>query len=745
MQSLRRSLQNKNSNGGLGRTAAGLAPPRKVIKALYDYSSSQPEELSFQKGDFYHVIGNEDDEDWYEACNPITGARGFVPVAYFQVLEKSQRNSGGNSGEENNGPLDNQPQQQQQYQHHQEPHGSNGGGHYHQQQQQQQQQHSYQQQQQQQHYQQQQQPFGSPASSKVSTPGAGAAASPATPSGTLPKCAPLYGIVLFDFAAERPDELDAKVGDAILVIAQSNEEWYVAKPIGRLGGPGLIPASFIEIRDMASNKPIDVQEHLRKTGTAIPRVDEWKKQALEYKNNSIPLGRLDPNDALHQHQQRQQHPHPQQQQPQQQQQLSPPPQQPQQYQDPSGQYSQPHIPMNQYPGNQPMHPQQFQQLHQQQQSQGPTLQQLKNKMSRDLKSSAPARDPALRRLPSQEDIHRRTPIREEPPGSRTPNASYSASGRMEDNMQDSGYGHDQHQHQHPTHPNQLVQASVESFHHEEDQYWYSVRVELASGAVRHLYRLYEDFYNFHIALLEEFPVESGRVGDQSRRILPYMPIPLNVVTDSVSAARRTDLDNYVKSLVTMPQRICSHPLVETFFSVKEGDTETPPGAGSSSSSRDRDTVSSTASVSSPAMGRERAASSASRASPSGGPRAVFQSRSQGPGSFRSYTDDPPSANGSPSMRSQSTFASTTPGGSERAGSEENIKLKISFQDDIMAMRIPVSVSFRTLQQKVFERLRVDHRELSCRDAAGEFTPIRSDADWREAADRSGGKLMIYVD
>ena len=47
----------------------------------------------------------------------------------------------------------------------------------------------------------------------------------------------VYGIVQYDFNAERPDELEAKAGEAIIVIAQSNPEWFVAKPIGRLGAP----------------------------------------------------------------------------------------------------------------------------------------------------------------------------------------------------------------------------------------------------------------------------------------------------------------------------------------------------------------------------------------------------------------------------------------------------------------------------------------------------------------------------
>jgi bud emergence protein 1 len=102
----------------------------------------------------------------------------------------------------------------------------------------------------------------------------------------------VYGVVIYDFKAERPDELDAKEGEAIIVIAQSNPEWFVAKPITRLGGPGLIPVSFIEIRDMTTGQPVpDPLEAVQKAG--VPKVEEWKKMAAEYKNGSIPLGKLD--------------------------------------------------------------------------------------------------------------------------------------------------------------------------------------------------------------------------------------------------------------------------------------------------------------------------------------------------------------------------------------------------------------------------------------------------------------------
>ena len=106
----------------------------------------------------------------------------------------------------------------------------------------------------------------------------------------------VYGIVMYDFKAERPDELEAKEGEAIIVIAQSNPEWFVAKPITRLGGPGLIPVSFIEIRDMTTGQAVpDAQAAV--TAAGVPKVEEWKKMAADYKNGSIPLGKLETNSG----------------------------------------------------------------------------------------------------------------------------------------------------------------------------------------------------------------------------------------------------------------------------------------------------------------------------------------------------------------------------------------------------------------------------------------------------------------
>jgi bud emergence protein 1 len=210
----------------------------QVIKALFDYEAQSQQELSFIKGDFFHVIDREDDTDWYEACNPATGARGLVPVTFFQVLARTagRDSAGSTTSSASTKVIDND--------------SDRSGG-------------------------------ANPNSSTARySKGIG------KNSGAM-----VYGVVMYDFAAERPDELEAKAGEAIIVIAQSNPEWFVAKPIGRLGGPGLIPVSFIEIRDMTTGQAVpDAHEAVQRAG--VPKVEEWKKMAADYKNSSITLGKF---------------------------------------------------------------------------------------------------------------------------------------------------------------------------------------------------------------------------------------------------------------------------------------------------------------------------------------------------------------------------------------------------------------------------------------------------------------------
>lgn len=211
----------------------------QVIKAIERYVPVSDQELGFEKGDFFHVIANENDTEWYEACNPASGARGFVPVPFFQVLGKNERDSQDSTSG------------------HFERHPDSGYS--------------------------------------DRTPMAAHRTSTSTTGG--PRVGnPLYGVVLYDFNAERGDELQASQGEDIIVIAQSNDEWFVAKPIGRLGGPGLIPVDFVEIRDMVTGAAVeDTKAAIARAG--VPKVEEWKKMAAEYKNSSIALGHFEFEDG----------------------------------------------------------------------------------------------------------------------------------------------------------------------------------------------------------------------------------------------------------------------------------------------------------------------------------------------------------------------------------------------------------------------------------------------------------------
>ena len=73
----------------LSRAAISLPPPTRVIRSTSRYRSQAPHQLSFEKGDFFHVLRDVDNQGlWYEAHNPVTGARGLVPRSMFEEFSK---------------------------------------------------------------------------------------------------------------------------------------------------------------------------------------------------------------------------------------------------------------------------------------------------------------------------------------------------------------------------------------------------------------------------------------------------------------------------------------------------------------------------------------------------------------------------------------------------------------------------------------------------------------------------------
>ncbi|CAH1762609.1 8792_t:CDS:2 [Entrophospora sp. SA101] len=530
-----------------------ILPPKKVIKALYDYEAQAPHELSFSKGDFFHVIGNENDPNWYEACNPATNVQGFAPVSYFQILEKSNRMS--------------------------EDKGSTA------------------------------------IIQDINKPG------------TKPQ--PLYGIVLYDFFAERPDELDAKAGEPIIVIAQSNHEWFVAKPIGRLGGPGLIPVSFIEIRDHATGKAVEnVQELMDKS--IVPKVEEWKKMTKDYQANSISLGRLD------------------------------------------------------FPKLAPYN--------------------MDNSNSDDDNNR---KSDSSSTLPT-------SPIRQRED---TPSVY---SNRKDNNAND-----------------EMVSASIESFHFENGKYWFLIRVELSSRRFRILYRIYEDFYDFQIALLNKYPEEAGRTG--KKRILPFMPGPLTYVDDRITQQRRNDLDIYVKELITLPPKILKDPLLDQLFGIKKGDIETrndprqPDAAadvkGSPLTDADNSPIDPIVPISSSSYTHNNSDSQTSL------PLTAINYKSlQSPSKHHHNSNSSTYSNINFGINNTNSLSSST-----------LMKIKILYKDDLIAIRVPSNITYVQLREKLNERLGEHVMTLTYKDDnTGHVQKLDGDDDLNHAI-VTCPKLMIFVE
>lgn len=200
-----------------------LKLPKKVIKALYDYSPQGPGELGFQKGDFFHVMDNDDQAEWYDATNPATNLRGMVPLLHFEVFGRTR------GGPENGHNIEQ----------------------------------------------------GNPINAKLHH--------------VAPRAAlqTLYGVTLYEFKAERADELDVQPGENLVICAHHDYEWFIAKPITRLGGPGLVPALYVKIVDArrgSAPEDADVAAVIRHFN--IPTVEQWKDQTARYQALTIPLGHI---------------------------------------------------------------------------------------------------------------------------------------------------------------------------------------------------------------------------------------------------------------------------------------------------------------------------------------------------------------------------------------------------------------------------------------------------------------------
>jgi bud emergence protein 1 len=286
-----------------------------------------------------------------------------------------------------------------------------------------------------------------------------------------------------------------------------------------------------------------------------------------------------------------------------------------------------------------------------------------------------------------------------------------------------------------------------------------------------LSRFYQNFYDFQIALLQQFPKEAD--SNSGSRVLPFMPGPVTYVTDAISNGRRESLDDYVKKLLALPPYISKCQLVRELFAPREGDFELDPRAagedyrlsGASLPSSAADSLSRTASRRSSrghlngnngypphALGplphrisQQRSQTSAS------GPTGSFA----GPYGYRTQPNFPPPSTIN-HQASSLTHASSTSSGTLQSASAPNssttnvvssgaLKIKVWFEDDCIAIRVPSDITFDQLKGKVRDRLKIQE-EITVRyrdEPTGNFIEILNDCDLDVGAERNP-KLQLYI-
>jgi len=277
----------------------------------------------------------------------------------------------------------------------------------------------------------------------------------------------------------------------------------------------------------------------------------------------------------------------------------------------------------------------------------------------------------------------------------------------------------------------------------DDIFWFIIECQMEDGRHWELQRLYQDFYDLQIQLIATYPAEAGTNGGE--RTLPFMPGPVTYVTDNISNGRRANLDEYIKNLLKLGSHITTGSLVKGFFAPRQGDYEQDEDAIAAEEYR---LSQQSAQSSDPSQGASRQ-SSADHLQQASTPVTPFSTGSNFPSHQRG-----PSMGGlnPPPMQHQHSSLSAMSNVSTNTGTGSALKIKVWFEDDeCVVIRMPLSLKFADLYQKLQERRAIDKPNeqsdelyVEYRDEIeGKFYPIESDEDLAIAVERNP-KLTLQV-
>ena len=282
-----------------------------------------------------------------------------------------------------------------------------------------------------------------------------------------------------------------------------------------------------------------------------------------------------------------------------------------------------------------------------------------------------------------------------------------------------------------------ISASLPRYCFDNDMYWYIIECQMEDGRHWELSRYYADFYDFQIALLEAFPEEAGNKGKP--RTLPFMPGPVAHVTDAISNGRRQSLDEYIRKILSMPPHISKCQLVKQLFAPRPGDFEVDPNA----------------------LGDDYRLSGASQqSSQNGGPYSASRQSSNSqvngngghggmyPLGHPSHQRGPPvPPMGGPFLRNETSSLTQASGtSSSKAGHPGGaMKVKVFFQEDIIAIRVPSDIAFQQLKDKLRDRLKINEDiAIQYRDEpTNTLRDLEDDNDLEEALQQNP-KLTLTV-
>jgi bud emergence protein 1 len=287
-----------------------------------------------------------------------------------------------------------------------------------------------------------------------------------------------------------------------------------------------------------------------------------------------------------------------------------------------------------------------------------------------------------------------------------------------------------------------ITARIPRYCFAEEKYWFVIEAMLEDGRHWELSRYYEDFYDFQIALLTEFPAEAGNTGTQ-KRTLPYMPGPVNYVTDAITEGRLHNLDAYVKNLLNQPPYISRCLLVKQFFAPREGDYEIDPNENGGEYRLSQGSQMSSAD--SPAGGASR---QSSRNNLNGG---GYSGLSATPRQMNNSTPGEKVMALVSSVITNSSAVSTQSHSHSQSQSQVQsaaMKIKMYYNGDLIAIRVPNDIQFQQLHDKIRDRLKISDGEqvqLFYKDeATGDKPNLMSDNDLDFALQRNE-KLLLFVE